>query len=85
MKHAPGDGNTPIGRYFIGMEIQRKAPEHGTSGVIAAAAIGLLAVGGWAVSDSVMGRAVRLHYATQSPPPIVQHAKCLRRSPVRSE
>lgn len=77
MKHAPGDGNTPIGRYFIGMEIQRKAPEHGTSGVIAAAAVGLLAVGGWAVSDSVTGRVVRLHYATQSPPPIVQTSPTL--------
>lgn len=72
MKRPPGDGNALIGRYFPGMEIQRAAPEHGTGGVIAAAGLGLLAVGGWVVSDSLMGRAVRLRYATQSPPPIVE-------------
>lgn len=77
MTLAPGDGNAPIGRYLTGMEMHRTAPERGTSGVIATAAFGLLAVGGWAVSDSLAGRAVHLHYATQSPPPIVQTSPTL--------
>ena len=72
MNRPPGDGNAVLGRYYPGMELQRPAPEHGTGGVIAAAGLGLLAVGGWVVSDSLMGRAVRLRYAAQSPPPIVE-------------
>lgn len=72
MTRPPSDGKALIGRYLTDMEIQRAAHERGTGGVIAAAGLGLLAVGGWAVSDSLMGRAARLHYATQTPPPIVE-------------
>lgn len=72
MKRPPRDGNAAVGRYYLGMDTKSTPQERGTGGLIAAAGLGLFAVGGWVVSDSLMGRAVRLGYAVQSPPPIVQ-------------